>query len=226
LGQKVNPISFRIGVTRSSSARWYANKRRFGEYLVEDQKLRAAVLKSMPNSGIAKIEIERGSEDAAKLFLYTSKPGVVIGRRGAEIERLTQDLAQVTGRKIDIEIKEIQTPELEAQLVAEAVAEQLSRRGSFRRAMKKALNDTMRMGALGMKIRCAGRLGGSEMARVEVFSEGSLPLHTLDADIDYGAAEALTTYGRTGVKVWIYRGKISKETPPAESPEAPGEIGE
>ncbi len=212
MGQKCHPYGFRVGISRPWLSRWYARKKDFGTYLVEDQIIKNFIKKRLPQAGIAKIEIERGGEETS-VFVHSSRPGVVIGKKGAEIDRLREELQKIggTGKKLQINIREVSKPELVAQLVARNVADQLMKRASFRRAMKKAVEATISQGALGVRIICAGRLGGAEIARSEKYMEGALPLHTLMADVDYGLAEAKTAYGIIGVKVWIYKGKIKKE---------------
>ncbi|MBE7466336.1 MAG: 30S ribosomal protein S3 [Planctomycetes bacterium] len=214
MGQKIHPFGFRVGITRPWNSRWYARKQDFGKRLVEDQKIKRYVMAKLPQAGISRVEIERGGEEIS-VFLHTSRPGVVIGKKGAEIDKLREDLQQFASgetKKIQVNIREVTKPELDAALVAQGVAEQLLKRASFRRAMKKAVETSRGAGARGVKIICAGRLGGAEIARTEKYMEGSLPLHTLTADVDYGLAEAKTTYGVIGIKVWIYKGKIEKET--------------
>ena len=212
MGQKCHPYGFRVGITRTWVSRWYAKKQDFGKFLIEDQKIKAFVKKRLAQAGLAKIEIERGG-DELNVFVHTARPGVVIGKKGAEIDKLRDELKKFSpsAKKVQVNICEISKPETNAQLVAEAVSEQLLKRASFRRAMKKVVEAAMDGGAKGVKIVCAGRLGGAEIARTEKYMVGSLPLHTLDADVDYGFAEARTTYGVIGVKVWIYKGKIVKE---------------
>ena len=205
MGQKVSPIGLRTGITLDWQSRWYANKREFGKLLVEDQKIREFIKKHYSYAGIPRIEIER-VRDEVKIILHTARPGVIIGRKGAEVDRLRDRIEDLTGRRVAINIKEVQHPELEAQLVAESVAEQLSKRASFRRTMRRAVEAVMNAGAEGVKVMLAGRLGGAEMARRTHMSEGKIPLQTLDADISYGFAEAKTTFGNIGIKVWIYRG--------------------
>jgi small subunit ribosomal protein S3 len=215
VGQKCHPYGFRVGITRPWVSRWYARKKDFGRFLVEDQRIKKFIKSRLPQAGIAKIEIERGG-DETNIFLFTSRPGVVIGKKGAEIDKLREELNKINpgggDKKIQVNIREIAKPELDAQLVAEGVTEQILKRASFRRAMKKAVETSVAQGALGVKIVCAGRLGGAEIARTEKYMVGSLPLHTLTADVDYGLAEARTPYGVIGVKVWIHKGKIVKET--------------
>ena len=215
MGQKVHPIGFRLGIYRDWDSRWYG-ERNYSELLHEDLKVRKFVKKKLYHAGISKIEIERRA-DKVKLIIRTSRPGIVIGKRGAEVDVMKKQLAALTGKEVDIDIVEVRKPDLEAQLVAENVAMQLERRVSFRRAMKKAVTSSLRMGAGGIKIMCAGRLGGREIARTEWYREGRVPLHTLRADIDYGLAEAKTTYGIIGVKVFIYRGEIQQSAVEAKS---------
>ncbi|MBI2192824.1 MAG: 30S ribosomal protein S3 [Planctomycetes bacterium] len=207
MGQKVHPLSLRIGIHETWRSRWYATKREFGNFLLEDQKIRKIIKKGYFFAGIPRIDIERTREEV-KVILYAARPGVIIGRKGAEVEKLREELRSAVKRKVEIEIKEIAKPELEAQLVGESVAEQLEKRAPFRRVLKKAVDTAIQMGCLGIKIEIGGRLGGAEMARRERIVQGMIPLHTLRAKIDFGMAEALTTYGRIGVKVWIYKGEI------------------
>ena len=212
MGQKVHPTAFRIGITEDWRSRWYADKKHFGLLLVEDNKIRKHIKKNYHYAGIPKIEIERNREQA-KVILYTARPGIIIGRKGAEVDKLREELESLTGRTIMINIKELKRPELSAQLVAEDIAGQLEKRASTRRTMKKAVETAQGLGALGVKIEVGGRLGGSEMARNERQVGGSIPLHTLRANIDYGVATAITTYGCIGVKVWINKGEgADKET--------------
>ena len=206
MGQKVNPHGIRVGVIKDWDSKWYAEAD-FADNLVEDYNIRKFLKKKLYSAGISKIEIERAS-DRLKLIIFTSKPGIVIGRAGAEIENLKIQVQKFTDKKLNLEIKEIKKPDLNAQLVAENIAAQLENRISFRRAMKSVMSRTMKSGAKGIKTAVAGRLGGADMARVEFYSEGTIPLQTLRADIDYGFAEATTTYGKTGVKVWIYLGEV------------------
>lgn len=206
MGQKVHPIGFRLGVSRGWDSRWYGEKN-YAEFVHEDLKIRKFVKKKLFHAGISRIEIER-TANTVKVIIRTARPGIVIGKRGAEIDVMKKQLAKLTGRDVDIEIVEVRKPDLDAQLVAENVALQLERRVSFRRAMKKAVTTSLRMGAKGIKIMCAGRLGGAEIARSEWYREGRVPLHTLRADIDYGQAESLTTFGIIGVKVFIYKGEV------------------
>ena len=206
MGQKVNPHGLRVGVIKEWDSKWYAEGE-FADYLVEDYNIRKYLKKKLYSAGVAKIEIERAS-DRVRVIIHTAKPGVIIGKGGAEIEVTKAELAKMTGKKVLIDIKEIKRPDKDAQLVAENIAQQLENRVSFRRAMKSCMGRTMKSGALGIKTCCAGRLGGADMARTEFYSEGTIPLQTLRADIDYGFAEADTTYGKVGVKVWIYKGEI------------------
>jgi len=206
VGQKVHPNGFRLGVTRTWSSVWYAG-RDYSELLHEDLKLRDYIKKRLYSTGVAKVDIERAGRKA-KVHIYTARPGLVIGQRGAEVDKLRYELEKLTGRELLINIHEVLSPELSAQLVAEGIAQQLQRRISFRRAMKKAIQNTMRLGAKGIRLRVAGRLNGAEIARVEAAHEGSVPLHTLRADIDYGFAISHTTYGCIGVKCWIYHGEV------------------
>ena len=207
MGQKVNPHGLRVGVIKDWDSRWYADKKNFGDNLVEDYEIRKYLKKSLFSAGIAKIEIERAS-DRVKVIIYTAKPGVVIGKGGAEIEVTKKELSKLTDKKVLVDIKEIKRPDRDAQLVAENIALQLENRVSFRRAMKSCMSRTMKAGAKGIKASVSGRLGGADMARTEFYSEGTIPLQTLRADIDYGFAEADTTYGKVGVKVWIYKGEV------------------
>ena len=206
MGQKVNPHGLRVGVIKDWDSKWYADAE-FSDYLVEDYNIRKYLKKKLYAAGVSKIEIERTS-DRVKVIIYTAKPGVVIGKGGAEIEVTKAELAKLTGKKVLVDIKEIKRPDKDAQLVAENIAQQLENRVSFRRAMKSCMGRTMKAGAQGIKASCSGRLGGADMARTEFYSEGTIPLQTLRADIDYGFAEADTTYGKVGVKVWIYKGEV------------------
>lgn len=211
MGQKVNPIGFRIGIIRDWDARWYADKN-YTALLHEDLDIRRFIRRRLVNAGVSRIETERAA-NKLRIHIHTAKPGMVIGRGGSEVENLRKTLEKKTGKKIHLNIVEIKNPDLDAQLVAESVSGQLKRRIAFRRAMKQALFRTMRAGAQGVKITCRGRLGGSEMARSESYREGTVPLQTMRADIDYGFVEAHTTYGRIGIKVWIYKGEILPEKP-------------
>ncbi len=209
MGQKVNPIGFRLGVIKTWDSRWFATKD-FGHFVFEDQKVRRFIKEKLYHAGIARIEIERAAEKL-KVKIHTARPGIVIGKTGVEIDNLKRDLAKEIGRPVILDIHEVHKPETDAQLLAESVAQQLQRRVSFRRAMKKAVFTALRLGAKGVRIACAGRLGGAEMARREWYREGRVPLHTLRADIDYGLAEAKTTYGIIGIKVWIFKGEVFPE---------------
>ena len=206
MGQKVNPIGLRLGITRGWESTWYADKV-YAKYLLEDQAIKKYLKKRLFHAGIARINVERTGEKI-RVKLHTARPGIIIGKKGVEIEALKQDLDKLTNRESVIDIQEVRRPEADAQLVAENVAMQLERRIAFRRAMKKAVNTALRFGVKGIKISCSGRLGGAEMARREWYREGRVPLHTLRADIDYGLAEAKTTYGIIGVKVWIFKGEV------------------
>jgi small subunit ribosomal protein S3 len=213
VGQKVHPIGFRLGYIKPWESRWYANKRDFAKWLHEDIHLRREIKQRFYHAGVARVEIERAS-NRVKITIHTARPGIIIGRKGGEIEALRQDLEKKSNRQILINIEEVRKPDMVAQLVAENVASQLVRRIGFRRAMKKSVMAAIKNGALGVKIACAGRLGGAEMARSEWFREGRVPLHTLRADIDYGCTEARTKYGGIGVKVWVFRGeKLDRKEP-------------
>ena len=206
MGQKVNPHGIRVGVIKDWGSRWYAEAD-FADYLVEDYNIRKFLKKKLYSAGVSDIEIERAS-DKVKIIIHTAKPGVVIGKGGAEIEKLKVEVSKYTTKKVFIDIKEIKRPDRDAQLVAESIAQQLENRIAFRRAMKSTMSRSMKSGVLGIKTCCSGRLGGADMARTEFYSEGTIPLQTLRADIDYGFAEANTTYGKVGVKVWLYKGEI------------------
>jgi small subunit ribosomal protein S3 len=206
LGQKVNPIGLRLGITRSWESIWYAGKD-YSRNLFEDQQIRKYLKKRLYHAGVSRIVIER-TGDKIRIKLFTARPGIVIGKKGAEIEILKAEIEKKFGRECMIDIQEVRRPEADAQLVAENIAMQLERRVAFRRAMKKSINSALRFGVQGVKITCSGRLGGAEMSRTEWFKEGRVPLHTLRADIDYGTAEAKTTYGIIGVKVWIFKGEV------------------
>jgi len=210
MGQKVNPIGFRTGIMVGWKSRWYASKAEFSNLLLEDHKLRAFIKDKYRFAGIPKVEIER-TRDEVKVILFTARPGIIIGRKGQEVERLQNELQELVGRRINIKIEEIARPELQAQLVAEDIGEQLSKRASFRRCMKRAMETTMEAGAKGIKIQLAGRLGGSEMARREKSIVGSIPLSTLRAKIDYGFAEAMTAQGHIGIQVWVNQGMYQED---------------
>ncbi len=204
MGQKVNPHGFRLGITTDFKSRWYAEKQ-YKNYVAEDVAIRRMLQRGMERAGISKVEIER-TMDRVRVDIHTARPGIVIGRRGAEADRIRTDLEKLTKKQIQLNILEVKNPEVDAQLVAQGVAEQLTSRVSFRRAMRKAMQSALKGGAKGIRVQCSGRLGGAEMSRSEFYREGRVPLHTLRADIDYGFYEARTTFGRIGVKVWIYRG--------------------
>ena len=208
MGQKVNPHGMRVGVIKDWDSKWYADKNTFSDALVEDYNIRKFLKKRLYSAGIAKIEIERAANDKVRVVIYTAKPGFVIGKGGAEIEKIRKEVQKLTSKNVNIDIKEIKRPDRDAQLVAENIAQSLENRVSFRRAMKQAMQRTMKSGVLGIKASVSGRLGGADIARREFYSEGTIPLQTLRADIDYGFAEAATTYGRLGVKVWIYKGEV------------------
>lgn len=221
MGQKVHPKGLRIGIIKDWDAKWYSQKD-YKKLLHEDFKIRKFVKEKLYTSGISRVEIERAA-NRVKVNIFTAKPGIVIGRGGAEVENLKKQLESMTGKRINININEVKKPELDAQLVAESVAGSLEKRIAFRRAMKQSVSRTIRMGAEGIKIMCGGRLGGAEIARTEWYSEGKVPLHTLRADIDYGFAEANTTYGKIGVKVWIYKGEVLPEKAPKKQAVEGGE---
>ena len=208
MGQKVSPHGLRVGVIKDWDSKWYADKANFADYLVEDNKVREYVKKKLYVAGVSKVLIERAAENKMRVIVLTAKPGMVIGSSGAGIDNLRAELKKLTGKDIDISIEEVRRSEMDAQLTAESIAQALERRVSFRRAMKQAIGRTMKAGAKGIKVLCSGRLGGAEITRSEKYSEGNVPLHTLRADIDYGFAEADTTYGKIGVKVWINHGEI------------------
>lgn len=208
MGQKVSPHGLRVGVIKDWDSKWYAGKENFADYLVEDNKIRNYIKKKLYAAGVSKVLLERATDNQIKVIVLTGKPGMVIGRSGNGIDELRAELVKMTGKKISIDIKEVRRTELDAQLTAESIAQALERRISFRRAMKQAIGRTMKAGAKGIKVLCSGRLGGAEIARSEKYSEGNVPLHTLRADINYGFAEADTTYGKIGVKVWINHGEI------------------
>mgnify|MGYP001343182972 CR=1 FL=1 len=210
MGQKVHPKGLRLGIIKDWDARWYANRKEYAELLHEDLMIRRRIKERFYTAGISKIEIERAA-NRAKITIHTARPGMVIGKGGQEVDRLRRELEEISGKQLQVNIVEVKRPELDAQLVAENIAFQLERRVSFRRAMRQAVARAMRLGAQGIKIRVSGRLNGAEIARTEWTPEGSVPLHTLRADIDYGFAEARTTYGQIGVKVWIYKGEVLPE---------------
>lgn len=212
MGQKVNPIGLRLGIVKTWDSRWFGGKN-YADYILEDHKLRTYIKKKLYHAGVSRIEIERSAR-RIRLRIYTARPGIVIGKKGSEISLLKKELEKMTHHEVLIDIQEIRKPEIDAQLVAENVAMQIVRRVAFRRAMKRAVSSAMRFGAIGIRVACAGRLGGAEMARREWYREGRVPLHTLRADIDYGLAEAKTTYGTIGVKVFIFKGEILKKDQP------------
>src|SRR6201996_8712255 len=212
MGQKVNPYGFRLGITTDHVSRWFSDStksgQRYSDYVAEDVKIRNLLKTSLDRAGVARIEIER-TRDRVRVDIHTARPGIVIGRRGAEAERIRGELEKLTGKQVQLNILEVKNPEMDAQLIAQGVAEQLSSRVAFRRAMRKAIQTTMKAGAKGVKVQVSGRLGGAEMSRSEQYREGRVPLHTLRANIDYGFYEARTTFGRIGVKVWIYKGDVA-----------------
>ena len=214
MGQKVSPIGLRLGINRTWDSRWYANKRDFAGQLHEDLAIRRYLEKKLAQAGVSRIIIERPAKKA-RITIHSARPGVVIGKKGADIEKLRGELAKMTGSEVSLNIVEIRKPEIDAKLVAENIAQQLERRVAFRRAMKRAVQSAMRLGAQGIRINCGGRLGGAEIARTEWYREGRVPLHTLRADIDYGEATAKTAYGTCGVKVWVFKGEIMAHDPMA-----------
>ena len=211
MGQKVNPHGLRVGVIKNWDSRWYAGDEKFGDLLVSDYNLRKQLKAQLQDAGVPKIEIEREGNGRVRVFIHCAKPGIVIGRGGSEIEKYKNELQKMVGMPVALNVVEVRQPDLDAQLVAENIAGQLERRVAFRRAMKMAIRNTMRLGARGIKITCGGRLGGAEIARSEHYHEGTIPLQTLRADIDYGFWEANTTYGKIGVKVWIYAGEVLQD---------------
>lgn len=215
MGQKVNPIGFRLGINRTWDSRWYAGKKEYGALLHEDIKIRAFLQARLKGAGVSKIIIERPAKKA-RVTIHTARPGVVIGKKGADIEKLRSALSKLTASEVHVNIVEIRKPEIDAKLIADNIAQQLERRIAFRRAMKRSVQSAMRLGAGGIRIRCGGRLGGAEIARAEQYREGRVPLHTLRADIDYGEATAQTTYGACGVKVWVFKGEIMAHDPLAQ----------
>ena len=215
MGQKVNPIGLRLGVNRTWDSRWYSNDDNYAQLLHEDIKLREHLFKKLSQAGVSRIVIERPAKKA-RVTIHSARPGVVIGKKGADIEKLRSEVAAMTNSEVHLNIVEIRKPEVDAKLVAENIAQQLERRVAFRRAMKRAVQSAMRLGAEGIRINCAGRLGGAEIARTEWYREGRVPLHTLRADVDYGTATARTTYGACGVKVWVFQGEILAHDPMAQ----------
>ncbi len=216
MGQKTHPIGYRLGIIKTWESRWFA-KKGYTDLLHEDIKMRRIIKENLFHAGVSKIEIERAGQKV-RVIIHTARPGIIIGKKGAEVDKLKKDMEKMTGKQVSIDIKEIRKPEVDAQLVAENIALQLEKRIAFRKAMKKSVNSAQRFGAQGIKVACAGRLAGAEIARASWYREGRVPLHTLRADIDYGTAEAKTTFGRIGVKVWIYKGDILPEVGPAQAP--------
>ncbi len=216
MGQKTHPIGYRLGIIKTWESRWFA-KKGYTDLLHEDITMRRIIKDNLFHAGVSKIEIERAGQKV-RVIIHTARPGIIIGKKGAEVDKLKKDMEKMTGKQVSIDIKEIRKPEVDAQLVAENIALQLEKRIAFRKAMKKSVNSARRFGAQGIKVACAGRLAGAEIARASWYREGRVPLHTLRADIDYGTAEAKTTFGRIGVKVWIYRGDILPEVGPAQAP--------
>ena len=228
MGQKINPYGFRLGITTDYKSRWFADSskegQRYRDYVDEDVKIRRLMSKGMERAGISKVEIER-TRERVRVDIHTARPGIVIGRRGAEADRIRGDLEKLTGKQVQLNILEVKNPEIDAQLVAQGVAEQLSSRVSFRRAMRKSMQSAMKGGAKGIRVQVSGRLGGAEMSRTEFYREGRVPLHTLRANIDYGFYEARTTVGRIGVKVWIYKGEVSQSRTEREAVAAAERLG-
>ncbi len=214
MGQKVNPIGMRLGVNRTWESRWYASKGDYAGLLHEDLKIRDTLMRDLSQAGVARVVIERPHKKC-RVTIHSARPGVIIGKKGADIEKLKSKIASMTNSEVVVNIVEVRKPEVDAQLVAESIAQQLERRVGFRRAMKRAVQSAMRLGALGIRINCGGRLGGAEIARTEWYREGRVPLHTLRANIDYGVAEAMTAYGICGVKIWIFKGEIMEHDPMA-----------
>ncbi|WP_422933906.1 30S ribosomal protein S3 [Sinomonas sp. P47F7] len=228
MGQKVNPHGFRLGITTDHVSHWFADSskpgQRYKDFVREDVQIRKLMTTGMERAGIARVEIER-TRDRVRVDIHTARPGIVIGRRGAEADRIRGELEKLTGKQVQLNILEVKNPEIEAQLVAQGIAEQLSSRVAFRRAMKKAMQSAQRAGAKGIRVACSGRLGGAEMSRSEFYREGRVPLHTLRANIDYGFYEAKTTFGRIGVKVWIYKGDVTSKELAAQAAAAPSSRG-
>jgi len=215
MGQKINPIGLRLGVNRTWDSRWFANKSEYGKLLHEDMKIREELMKGLKQAAISKIVIERPHKKC-RVNIHSARPGVVIGKKGADIDKLRKTVAKITASEVAINIVEVRKPEVDATLVADSIAQQLERRVAFRRAMKRAVQSAMRLGAEGIRINCSGRLGGAEIARLEWYREGRVPLHTLRADVDYGVATAHTAYGTCGIKVWIFKGEILEHDPMAQ----------
>jgi len=224
MGQKVNPHGYRLGITTDHRSRWFADSTKKGEryrdYVAEDVKIRELMAKGLERAGVSKVEIER-TRERVRVDLHTARPGIVIGRRGAEADKLRSNLEKLTGKQVQLNILEVKNPEMDAQLVAQGIAEQLASRVAFRRAMRKGIQSSLRAGAKGIRVQCSGRLGGAEMSRSEFYREGRVPLHTLRANIDYGFFEAKTTFGQIGVKVWIYTGDMTEKEWAAEQAKAP-----
>src|ERR1700760_4351010 len=215
MGQKVNPIGLRLGINRTWDSRWFANKGQYGKLLHEDMRIREALMKNLKQAAVSKIIIER-PQKKCRVTIHSARPGVVIGKKGADIDKIRRSVAKLTSSEVVINIVEVRKPEIDATLVADSIAQQLERRVAFRRAMKRAVQSAIRLGAEGIRINCSGRLGGAEIARLEWYREGRVPLHTLRADIDYGVATAFTTFGTCGVKVWIFKGEILEHDPMAQ----------
>ena len=224
MGQKVNPVGLRVGINRTWDSRWFADGADYGKLLHEDIKVRRALKKRLYQAGVSRITIERPHKKC-RITIYAARPGVIIGKKGADIDKLRKDVSALTGTEVHLNIVEIRKPETDAQLVAENIAQQLERRIAFRRAMKRSIQSTMRLGAKGIRINVSGRLGGAEIARMEWYREGRVPLHTLRADIDYGFAEAKTTYGIIGVKTWVFKGEVLEHDPMAQDKRLAGESG-
>jgi small subunit ribosomal protein S3 len=224
MGQKVNPIGLRLGINRTWDSRWFAGSREYGQLLHEDMAIRAMLMKQLKQAAVSKVVIERPHRKC-RVTIHSGRPGVVIGKKGADIDKLRKQIAQMTKSEVAINIVEVRKPEVDATLVADSIAQQLERRVAFRRAMKRAMQSAMRLGAEGIKITCSGRLGGAEIARVESYREGRVPLHTLRADVDYGVATAITAYGTCGVKVWIFKGEILEHDPMASEKRATDDGG-
>ena len=221
MGQKVHPTGIRLGIVKDHTSVWYADKKSYADYLLNDLEVRDYLRKRLADASVSRIEIERPAQ-TARITIHTARPGIVIGKKGEDVERLRADLSKKMGMPVHVNIEEVRKPELDAQLVAQNVAQQLERRVQFRRAMRRVIQNAMRLGAEGIKVRVAGRLGGAEIARSEVYHEGRVPLHTLRADIDYATAEALTTYGILGIKVWIFKGEIIGKAEEAAAPQQAG----
>src|SRR3954454_15527893 len=215
MGQKINPIGLRLGINRTWDSRWFAGKNEYGQLLHEDIAIRAALMKQLKQAAVSKIVIERPHRKC-RVTIHSARPGIVIGKKGADIDKLKKTVSKLTASEVHINIVEVRKPEVDATLVADSIAQQLERRVAFRRAMKRAVQSSMRLGAEGIRINCSGRLGGAEIARLEWYREGRVPLHTLRADVDYGTATAYTTYGTCGIKVWIFKGEIMEHDPMAQ----------